>query len=84
MRIGARNEELEELRRRIEELENIRNGEDELASKVEEEIEIKQNDEDKDPTVRLIPYMSNMGSTRVEVSCYEGSLIAKSLIDWIG
>ena len=31
---GAKNQKLEELRRRIEELENKRNGEDELESKV--------------------------------------------------
>ena len=38
MRRGARNQELEELRIRIEKLENKRNGEDELTSEAEEEI----------------------------------------------
>lgn len=38
---GARYQELEELRIRTKELENKRSGEDELASEVEEEIEVE-------------------------------------------
>ena len=32
----------------------------------------------------MISYLSNRGSTRVEVSCYDGSLRDETLIDWIG
>jgi hypothetical protein len=31
----------------------------------------------------LIYYLSNRGSAKVEVSCYDGSLKDKTLIDWI-
>ena len=40
--------------------------------------------EDGDLVVRLISYLSKRGSVRVEVSCYDVSLRAKTLIDWIG
>ena len=42
---------MEELRRRIEELENRKNGNDEADSKVEEEIEEEQNVGEVDPIV---------------------------------
>jgi hypothetical protein len=80
---GARNRELEELRRIIEELENRGNGETELASDSEEDIEVEQNAEEGDSTVCSISLLSNKGSTRVEVSCYDGSMRAETLIDWI-
>jgi hypothetical protein len=65
-------------------LENRRNGEAELDSEFEEEIEVEQNAEGGDPTMRLISFLSNIGSERVEVWCYDGSLKAGILIDWIG
>jgi hypothetical protein len=80
----VRNRELEELRRRIEELENRRNGEVELDSESEEEIEVEQNDEEGDPTMHLISFLSNRGSVRVEFLCYDGSLKDETIIDWIG
>jgi hypothetical protein len=80
---GVRNRELEELRRIIEELENRGNGETELDSDSEEDIEVEQNAEEGDSTVRSISLLSNKGSTRVEVSCYDGSMRAGTLIDWI-
>jgi hypothetical protein len=81
---GVRKRELEELRRRIEELENRRNEEAELDYEFEEEIEVEQNVEERDPSTCLISFLSNRGSMRVEVSCYDGSLKAANLIDWIG
>ena len=32
----------------------------------------------------MISYLSNRGSARVEVSCYDGNLRDDVLIDWIG
>ena len=32
----------------------------------------------------MISFLSNIGSVRVEVLCYDSSLKAKTLIDWIG
>jgi hypothetical protein len=81
---GAGNRELENLRRRIEELENRRNGDDEVYSEPEEEIEDERDGDERDPTTRLISYLSNRGSAKVEVSCYDGSLRDDVLIDWIG
>ena len=80
---GAGNQELEELRRRIEELENRRNGEEELESEAKEEIDVDHNDENKDLVVLLISYLAKRGSARVEISCYDGILRAENLIDWI-
>jgi hypothetical protein len=65
-------------------LENRRNGEAELDSEYEEEIEVEHNDEEGDPIVRLISFLSNIGSARVEFSCYDGSLRDETLIDWTG
>jgi hypothetical protein len=65
-------------------LENRRNGEVELDYESEEEIEVEQNVEEGDPTMCLISFLSNRGSARVEVLCYDGSLKAETLIDWIG
>ena len=75
------NRELKELRRRIEELENRRNGEVELDFESEEEVEVEKNVEEGDPTTHLISFLSNIGSARVEVSCYDGSLKDETLID---
>jgi hypothetical protein len=61
---GARNQELEELQRRIEELEHIRDGDVETDSDSEAESEIEQNTEDVDPTEHLISYLSNKGSVK--------------------
>jgi hypothetical protein len=44
----------------------------------------RENVEEVDPTVWLIYFLKDRGSARVEVSCYDGSLKAKTLIDWIG
>ena len=51
---------------------------------MEEEIEGEWDVKERDPTVRLISYLSNRGSVRVEVSCYSGTLGDDVLIDWIG
>jgi hypothetical protein len=80
---GAGNRELENLRRRIEELENRRNGNDEVYSELEEEIKDEWDGDERYPTTRLISYLSNRGSAKVEVSCYDGSLRADVLINWI-
>ena len=81
---GASNRELEELRRRIEELENRRNGNEETDSKVEEKIEEEYNAREVDPVVHLISFLINRGNAKVEVSCYDGFLRDEALIDWIG
>jgi hypothetical protein len=65
-------------------LENRRNGEAELDYESEEEVEDEQNVEEGDPAAHLISFLSNIGSVRVEVLCYDSSLKAKTLIDWIG
>jgi hypothetical protein len=70
--------------RRIEELENHRNGDDEVYSDPKEEIKDKRDDDERDPTTRMILYLSNRGSARVEVSCYDCILRVDVLIDWIG
>lgn len=77
---GAKNKEFKELRRRIKELENRRNGDHELDSDSEEEIEVEQNPKDGDPIVYLISYLSNIGSVRVEILCYDGSLRDETLV----
>ena len=81
---GVGNQVLENLRRRIEELENCRNRDDEVYSNLEEEIEDEQDSNERDPAAKLILYLSNRGSAKVEVSCYDDSLIVYVLIDWIG
>jgi hypothetical protein len=73
----VRNRELKELRRIIDELENIRNGEDELDLKSEEEIEVGKNVEEGDPSVDFISLLCNRGSVRVEFSCYDDCWVAK-------
>ena len=40
--------------------------------------------EERDPKVRLILYLSDKGSARVKVSCYDGNLIVVVIIYWIG
>jgi hypothetical protein len=77
------NRELEELRRRIEELENRRNGEVELDCKYKEEVEFEQNDMEGDTTVCLISFLSKKDNVRVEFLCYDGSLKDEALIGWI-
>jgi hypothetical protein len=72
---GAR--ELEELRRRIEELENRRYGDVETDSESESEPEAERNVEEVDPTTWLISFLKDRGSARVEVSYYNGSLKAR-------
>jgi hypothetical protein len=72
------------LRRRIEELENHRNGDDEVYLEPEEEIKDERDNDERDPTTIMISYLSNKGSAKVEVSCYDGSLRVDVLIDWIG
>ena len=67
----------------IEELENCRNEDDE-DSEPEEEIKDEWDGDERDPTARMISHLSNMGSAKVEVSCYDGSLRDNVLIDWIG
>lgn len=81
---GAGNRELEDLRRRIEELENRRNGDVEVDLGSEGEIEEEHDAKERDLAIRMISYLSNKGSARVEVSCYDGKLRADVLIDWIG
>jgi hypothetical protein len=81
---GAGNRELKILRRRIEELENRRNGDDDVYSDPEEEVKDKCDGDERDPTTKMISYLSNKGSAKVEVSCYDGSLRVDVLIDWIG
>ena len=49
----VKNQELEELRRRIEELENKRNGNDEVYSEAEEDIEEEQNVVEVDPKYKF-------------------------------
>jgi hypothetical protein len=39
--------------------------------------------EEVDPTIRLISFLKYGCSVRVEVLCYNGSLKADPLIDWI-
>ena len=72
---------MEELRRRIEDLENRRLGdvEEDLDSK--DNIEEERNAEEGDPTLHLISFMKDRGSARMEFSCYDGSLNFKTLID---
>ena len=76
-----RNSELKELRIKIEELENRRNGEAELDYESKEDIEVEQNVEEGDRATRLISFLSNRGSVRVEFLCYDGSLKFETLID---
>ena len=57
-REDSRNQEFKELRRRIEELKNRRNGDVELDSEVEEEVEVEQNIKEVDPTMHLISFLS--------------------------
>jgi len=78
---GPENRELENLRRRIEELENIRNGDDEVYSDLEEEIEDEWDNDERDPISRMIVYLSNRGSAKGEVSFYDGSLKVDVFID---
>jgi hypothetical protein len=78
---GAVNRELENLRRRIEELKNRRNGNDGVYSEPKEEIKDERDGDERDPTSRLISYLSNRGSAKVEVSCYDGSLRDDVVID---
>lgn len=61
------------MRQRIEELENQGNGDFEVDSNPEEEIKEEQNDKERYPKIRLISYLSNRGSVRVEVSCHDGN-----------
>jgi hypothetical protein len=82
--VGARNQELEELQRRIEELEHRRDGDVATNSNSKAKSEIEQNIEDVYPAERLISYLSNKGSTKVKVSCYDGILKDETLIDSIG
>jgi hypothetical protein len=72
------------LRRRIEKLENRRNGDDEVYSEPKEEIRDEHDGDERDPKIRLISYLGNMGSSKVEVSCYDGSLRVYVLIECIG
>ena len=65
-------------------LENQRNRDTEVDSKQEEQIEEDQDVEERDPIVRLFLYLSNRGSSRVEVSFYDGNMRPDVLIDWIG
>jgi len=62
-------------------LERRGDGDVEATSEVEDEVVDKLNDENADPMMRLISYLRNRGSAKVEVSCYDGSLKAKNLID---
>jgi hypothetical protein len=61
-----------------------KDGDVEVDSEPEEEIEKEQDGEERDPTIRLISYLSNRGSSKVEVSRYDGILRVDVLIDWIG
>ena len=71
---GAVFEEFEELRRRIEELENRRDGDAEIDSKFKVEIEREVQDEEIDLDMHLITYLSKRGSAEVEVLCYDRSM----------
>jgi len=48
---------------------------------LEDEPEEERNVEELDLVVRLIYFLKDRGSARVEVSCYDGSLKVESLID---
>jgi hypothetical protein len=65
-------------------LENRRIGEDELNSESKEEIEVEQNVEEGDSIVHLISLLGNIGSVRVDFSCYDGNMRDETLIYWIG
>ena len=71
---------MEELRRRIEDLENRRLGDVEEDLESKDNIEEERNAEEGDPTLRLISFMKDRGSARVEFSCYDGSLKFKTFI----
>jgi hypothetical protein len=77
---------LEELRRRIEELENRQIGDvGAIAdSESKDEMEEERNVDERDSVKRLISFLKDRGNARVEVSFYDGSLKAKTLVDWIG
>lgn len=81
---GAGNQEIEELIQRIEELNHRRIGDAKLDSELKEEIDEEQDTEERDPTTRLISYLRNRGSARVEVSCYNGNMRVDVFIKWIG
>jgi len=81
---GARNQEFEELQRGIKELEHIRDGDVATNSDSKAKSEIEQNIEDVCSAEHLISYLSNKGSTKVKVSCYDGILKDETLIDSIG
>ena len=55
----------------------------ETYSKSESEPETERNAKEADPTTRLISFLKDRGSARVEVSYYDGSLKEETLIDWI-
>jgi hypothetical protein len=57
-------------------MENRRLGDVETDSDSEDQIEEERNVEEGDPTVRLIYFLKDRGSARMEVSCYDGSLKA--------
>lgn len=52
-----------------------------MGSESKEEIKFEANTKDGYLVVRLISYLSNRGSVRVEVVCYDGSLRAETLVD---
>lgn len=80
---GAGNQELEDLRWRIEELENRRNGDAKVYSESKEEIKEEYDVEERHLVVRMISYLSNGGSGRVKVSNYDGNMRVYVLIGWI-
>jgi hypothetical protein len=65
----VRNLELEEWRRRIEELENrrIRYVGVIAYSELEDDMDEERNVDERDPGERLISFMTNRGNARVEV-----------------
>jgi len=69
----------------IEELENRMLGDVETGSESKEEPKgEEQNVEEEDLVVCLISFLKDGDSARIEVSCYDGILKAKTLINWIG
>ena len=65
-------------------MENRRKLDAKVDSKKEEEIEEEHDVEEIDLATRMISYLRNRGTTRVEVSYHDANMRADVLIDWIG
>lgn len=78
--------ELEELKRRIKEIENRRIADVGIITyyELEDDIGEEWNVDERNPTKCLISFFKDRGNAGVEVSCYDGNLKAETLVDWIG